>query len=405
MNRKALVHVLVLYLAGVIAGMQFAKFSVTIDLLQQNLGVSVVYSSWILSALGSMGMLFGATIGVIVGRFSSLKLLAGGLWFAGMISLGQPLLTQPSLLMTSRILESFTQLIIVSAAPTAMLMCTEKKDQPMVMALWGSFFSVAFLLVQGVAPWLLQRWGWHSIFYTHGVVTLLVAMGVTFFAIHSSTQGAGRGEQATHFTFRVFVKQHKEVYGRRGSALPSLLFMTYTMVYLAFLTYIPMLFQQRYGIGSSLERLLIVGMPILSLVGTAISSVVLRSKIIPPLGVLIAAYVGMIISVIFLMTPLPTTMFLVVAFCFVTGSGVLQSTIFGIIPYLSDNPTTHAYANGGIAQMGNIGTTLGSPIFAMLLVYGWSVALLLPIICSLLGVIIICTFSKRVKLDDSQRTS
>ncbi len=406
MSKKSWFHVAVLYLAGIIAGMQFAKLSVTIEYIQASLGVSAIYSSWILSALGSMGLLFGATIGVIVGRYSPFTLLAGGLWTAGVISFLQPLLGNPALLMASRVGESFTQLMIVSAAPTAMLMCTEKKYQTTVMALWGSFFSVAFLLVQGVAPWVLSTWGWEAIFYGHGLVTFLVACGVTMFATQSDLlQGGGSKRNQDSFTFRLFIKQHKEVYGRIGSALPSMLFMTYTMVYLAFLTYIPMLFQQRYGVGSSLERVLIVGMPLLSLGGTLISGIALRCKRVSPFTILTSAYLGMIITVGFLMIPSSATLFTLAALCFVTGSGVLQSTIFGIIPYLSDNPTTHAYANGGIAQMGNMGTTLGAPIFAILLTYGWSFALLFPIFWSLVGISIIMLFSKRIKAHGSLRSS
>ncbi len=406
MSKKAWFHVGILYLAGMVAGMQFTKLSITMEYIQVSLGVGEVYSSWMLSAISSMGMIFGATVGVIVGRFAPLKLLAGALWSAGVISFVQPLLSQPSLLMASRVLESFTQLIIVSAAPTAMLMCTEKKYQTTVMALWSSFFSVAFLVMNGVAPMLLENWGWTSLFYSHGAFSLSIALGITILAMHNPT--FGRAEESKHqtdFTLRTCITQHKEVYRRMGSALPSFLFITYTMVYLVFLIYTPMLFQQRYGGGSSLERILVIGMPIMSLVGTAMSGGLLRCKGISPFALLAIVYIGMIGSTLVLMVHTSSFMFVIMALIFVTGSGVLQSTIFGIIPYLSDDPTTHAYANGGIAQLGSTGTTLGAPIFAILLTYGWSVALLFPIFWSLVGISIIMLFSTRIKAHGSLRSS
>jgi len=64
---------------------------------------------------------------------------------------------------------------------------------------------------------------------------------------------------------------------------------------------------------------------------------------------------------------------------------------------LSDDSTIHAYANGAITQMGNIGTTVGAPVFSTLLFYfGWNVAFVFPMVCSLAGILLILAFRRKI---------
>ncbi len=387
MDRKAIGRIVLLWSAGLVAGAQFAKFSVVIGDITKFYGVGDIYSSLLLSALGSMGILFGATIGVVVGRFSPVKLLAGALWCAGIISLLQPLLPRAEFLMFFRILESFTQIIIVTAAPMAMLLCVDHRYGSTVMAFWSSFFNVAFFLVTGVTPFLLSRWEWQSLFVTHGIFTLCIALGITIFAVRNRDLRVDTSqEDAFSWGVQSFFQQHREVYRRRGSVVPAILFLTYTITYLAFITYIPMLFESRYDSELRLLRMLMVGMPILSLVGTFFSGGVLRWSKVSPFITLIICYLVMIASILLIILVLGSSIFFVsIALLFITASGVLQATIFGLIPYLSNNPVTQSYANGGVVQMGNLGTTLGPPLFTMLLLYGWSSALFFPVLCYVFG--------------------
>ncbi|MCK5198446.1 MAG: hypothetical protein KAR21_08850, partial [Spirochaetales bacterium] len=71
------------------------------------------------------------------------------------------------------------------------------------------------------------------------------------------------------------------------------------------------------------------------------------------------------------------------------NSGLIQGLIFITIPFISKNPKDHAHANGAVSQLGNMGATIGIPIFSILLVnFNWSVALLFPTFCCLTGLIV-----------------
>lgn len=140
MKAKDIIIIILFWLAGIVAGTQFAKFSVTIELIQIATGINELYVGWLLSSLGVIGIIFGATSGVITGRYSPIKIVIYSLFGAGLCSIFQAVLPQPNIMIIIRLLEGITQLLIVSASPTAMLIYTQKKYQSLVMAVWGTFF-------------------------------------------------------------------------------------------------------------------------------------------------------------------------------------------------------------------------------------------------------------------------
>ena len=50
--------------------------------------------------------------------------------------------------------------------------------------------------------------------------------------------------------------------------------------------------------------------------------------------------------------------------------GLVPGACFALIPHLNRTVADQALSTGGIAQMGNVGTTLGTPIFAAALGVG-----------------------------------
>ncbi|WP_346433232.1 hypothetical protein [Marinomonas rhodophyticola] len=56
--------------------------------------------------------------------------------------------------------------------------------------------------------------------------------------------------------------------------------------------------------------------------------------------------------------------FLLTALLLLLVSGIVQGTAFALIPALSTTESEQAMGNGAIAQLGNLGVTVGPPIFA-----------------------------------------
>lgn len=387
--------ILFLWLSGIVAGMQFAKFSSTIELIQTETGIEALYSGWLLSALGIISIFFGVTSGVIVSRFPPLKMVVVFLWWAAASSLLQALFTMPGIMLAVRILEGFSQLILVSAAPTALLKFTPKRYQALIMTFWGTFFGAAFLFMNVLQGPLIGLGGWKAIFYGHALFSAAVAIALSFY-LKSDTVSEAAG-QSSQNNKPSFISQHKAAYKETGSLLPGLLFGCHTIMYLVFLTYIPQWFNQSYPNQHIKSSFLLISMPLFSLAGTFLSGIILNKLQKPPLAVIQYAFGTMIALCILIIYNPGDIFFLAVASVILMCSGVLQGTIFAAIPSLSDDSTIHAYANGTITQMGNIGTTIGAPIFSTLLIsFGWNGAFLLPVASSLAGILIIIGFRRKM---------
>lgn len=396
--RKNFLLILFLWLSGIVAGMQFAKFSSTIGLIQAEVGINPLYSSWLLSSLGIIGIVLGVTSGVIVSRFSPLKMVVAFLWWAA-ASLLQALFSQPGVMLAVRILEGFSQLILVSAAPTALLKVTPKRYQALVMTFWGTYFGVAYLIINVLQGSLTQWGGWKAIFYGHALFSAGVAL-VLSLLLRTDSTSEDAGQPSQDHNKLSFISQHKAVYKETGSLLPGLLFVCHTLMYLVFLTYIPLRFNQSYPEELLKSNFLQISMPLFSLLGTFLSSVILNKVQKSPLILIKYAFGTMIGLCVLIIFNSGAAFFLAVASAILMCSGVLQGAIFATIPYLSDDSTIHAYANGTITQMGNIGTTVGPPVFSTLLVYfGWNLAFVFPMVSSLAGILLILAFRK--KLDSS----
>jgi uncharacterized membrane protein len=51
-------------------------------------------------------------------------------------------------------------------------------------------------------------------------------------------------------------------------------------------------------------------------------------------------------------------------------SGVIQGSVFSLIPSLSTSTEDQTNENGAVAQLGNLGSIMGAPIVSHFLVYG-----------------------------------
>ena len=65
--------------------------------------------------------------------------------------------------------------------------------------------------------------------------------------------------------------------------------------------------------------------------------------------------------------------------------GIVQGASFAAIPELNVQPQDRAQAAGAIAQLGNLGTTTGTPVLAALLlgVGPWGLAVVAGLACAL----------------------
>lgn len=378
------ISVFLLWLAGIVAGAQFSKFSLVIDVLQSSFHIDALYSGWLLSSLGMMGIIFGATAGVFVARYCPFKLVIYSLVMASIISFSQVLFLEPAIMLFIRFIEGITQLLLVTAAPTAILQVSLKEYQSLAMALWGTFFGVAFAISNAVGPSIIEIWSWKGVFFSHSLLAAVTALSLLFLFPQFGSTGTPAPQTGQ---WNSFIRAHFKVYSGLSSALPGFIFGVHTFMFLLFLTYMPKFFNYVFPDQGQLLHILSVSLPTVSLIGTFLSGTVTKRIGSSPLITINIVFAGMIALLVGCIFSTNEVVLFILASAVLLCAGLIQGLVFILIPYLGSSQEDHAKANGAVSQLGNLGATLGVPIFAWILIRThWNIAMLFPVFCCLLGI-------------------
>jgi predicted MFS family arabinose efflux permease len=346
--------VALLWLSGVAAGLQFAKVSVAFDALAAHYGASPTLAGWLLSAVGVVGVVFGASAGLVVERVGFRRSLVLGLASAAALSAFETLLPPVPFFLAARALEGASHLAIIVAAPSCLVHVVAPGRRTIVIGLWGTFFSVAFLIAGALGLPLLAAFGLRGLFAAHELVAAVLALAAALF-IPADPPRAARAHDAAR---RGVIAAHVGVYADMRSAIPALCFLCYTGMYLALQTLTPEL-------AAPADRVwLTAGMPAVSVVTTLCAGALAQFGISPfrlAASAFAATFVFSLLLHLAVATGGPVAPFGFVRMAFVS---LLPGAVYPMIPLLCPTPPVQARAYGAIAQLGNVGSTLGPPLFA-----------------------------------------
>jgi MFS transporter, AAHS family, 3-hydroxyphenylpropionic acid transporter len=392
MRQDTLTHwprVFTLWGCGIAAAMQFAKIAIAFGELQMHYGVSAASIGWILSTVGMVGLLLGVTMGLIAPRVGYKRLLVGGLVLGALLAGVQTALLPWPLFWLTRVFEGASHLAVVVAAPTLMASAAAPRHRAIAMGLWSTFVGLAFAIA-GVFGGPLIGWGGlATLFAVHALFLALMAAAAWRFVPSDPPPVAmpsPRRAAALQGLARVpqLLRAHVGIYARWTTALPGLGFLCYTSMAVALLTFLP-----RQGGGS--QMLLAAALPLMGVAGTFSAGWFAQFWVRPLVLVRLAFALVMLMAVALAGATAIGQGYTAVALGLMYCTGLAGGSAFSLIPVLNPESALQAKANGAVAQLGNLGSTLGPPIFALALesfgVYGLVVAVVACAGCGLgLGV-------------------
>jgi MFS family permease len=341
--------VLILWVSGILAAMQFSKVSFAFQALQTHYAASASTMGWILSTVGMVGLVFGAVAGLCAPAIGYRRLLLVGMGLGALLALMQSLMPPLLVLWFTRLLEGVSQLAVVVAAPTLIIQYTEPRHRSITMGLWSTFVSVAFVLTSAGGGWLLQRFHLAGLLLAHsvGMAVMFLLVWVTVPEDHAS--------RPPWPAWSKLPSLHFQLYGHWSTALPGLCFFCYTCCTIAMFTFLP-----QYA-GQSSQWLAPV-LPMLTIVGT-FSAGWLAKSLMKPDRLVRLAFGGVALAGLYLGFSLMTGGNLVAAAIMLMFMlGVAAGSSFALVPYLNDTTMAQARATGAVAQLGNLGSTLGTPL-------------------------------------------
>lgn len=359
-------QVILLWLAGLGAATQFAKIAVPFGDVALLYPDHIDSMGWMLSIISLIGAILGAVSGAIAGRVGPSRLLFFGLMLGGAISLFQAGEPGFYVMLASRLVEGLSHLAIVVAAPTLIAQITTGRARNNAMVLWSTFFGVAFAVNAWLGLPLVAGFGLPAYFALHGVLMIVIAAVIAAWRI----QVPPASTMMTEWGFQALMQVHVRTYRSAFISAPAIGWLFYTLTFVSLLAILPGQLQD--GVGDVVAGL----MP---LAGIALSCLVV------PVLLLFASCVtvvniGFALGVLVLalaFAGLPLAITCVALFAVL---GLVQGGSFAAVPELNDTAETQALSYGAIAQMGNAGNLLGTPILLVVLAGAGTAGLLLAVI-------------------------
>lgn len=347
-RKHSLLMVLTLWASGLGAAGQFAKIAVIFKELQSVYPEAGQSLGFLVSLISFLGIVLGLFAGLVVARIGARRMLLWALTLGGVLSLWQATLPDFPLMLASRLIEGISHLIIVVAAPTMIARVASDAHRSAAMTLWSTFFGVSFSITAFFGIPLVAQYGVGSIFVVHGVFMLGVGAVLAVLLPRSSANLSAE----TALNLREVLHRHAVIYKSPTLSAPALGWLFYTLTYVAFLTLLP-------GLVAPENRALVTGLMPLAGIVTSMTLGILLLRWLPAVWVICCGFV-LAASVLTLLAVFPGSPVLCVAL--IGALGFVQGASFAAIPQLNPDPQDQAYANGAMAQMGNLGNTIGTPI-------------------------------------------
>ena len=352
---RAALTVLALWAAGLGAAAQFGKISV----LYESLGAAYadyagVGIGLMVSVVGMVGLVFGTTAGLLVARVGPRRAVLAALGLGAVVSLVQASFPAYPVMMLTRVLEGVSHLTIVVVGPTAIAGVTAARHQGLAMTLWSSFFGVTYAALAYFAPGLIAGLGPSALFLAHagwmlGCLVLLWRL-MPADPLHVVVRGQGN-----------LLAQHAAIYASPYLAAPAMGFVCYTVTYVAVLTLLPAVVTPGWGgfIG--------VAMPLVSILVSLTLGVWLLSWVQAYRLVQLGFTAAILASLGRWAAWGQGAAEAGFALCLAAALGVVQGASFASLAQINPNAEDRARGAGAIAQLGNLGTTTGTPLLAWIL--------------------------------------
>ncbi|MDV4167865.1 MFS transporter [Rhodovulum sp. FJ3] len=332
-----------LFVTGLLAAAQFGKFALTLPQLGEAYARSPGALALMVSIVGVVGVLFGPFVGGLIAAFGIRRAILWALGLGAAMSVLQALVPPYPVMLALRVVEGVGHLVLVVAVPTLMAELATDRDRPVVMGLWGTFFGVSFAILGVAVPVLVDLGGMRAVTLAHGVALVAMAVGLGPSLPRSGARQA--------FRFNPFSELHL-IYTDWRLFASGLVFFWHSFVYLALLSVLPSLLEA----GAALAIL-----PLLSLFGTFGAGFLARRY--SPMCLAATGFAGnlAIVGVAFATGYMGVGVFVALFL----ATGLVPGAAFASLPWLNADVTRRARAGGALAQIGNLGTFSGPPVFAI----------------------------------------
>lgn len=380
--------ILAIWGAGLGAAGQYAKVSIVFDQLGAVYPGAGVTLGFVVSLVGFVGIVFGVIAGLVVARIRYRRALIWALWAGALIAAAEALLPPLPLMLALRAAEGLSHLAIVVCAPTLIAQLSAPRHRGLTLTLWSTFFGVAFTLIVLFGLPLVRAHGLPALFLAH-------AVWMAVFALVLSRMLPRIEADVPPLSLPGILRDHVAIYRSPRMAAPAAGWLFYTFCFLAILTVLPPYIAEPW-------RAWVIGAMPLASIAVSMTLGVVALRYVTPVALVQIGFALCVASLLWLLV-VPGDPLACLALA--GALGLVQGASFAAVPDLNRDAADQAKANGAMAQMGNLGNTLGTPVLLAVLSVAGYAGLIWTSIAILLGGIAVHGWMALRRLPTSRRAS
>lgn len=359
-----------IWAAGLGVAAQYGKISIIFDRMAELYPTAGGTLSFTVSLVGIVGIVFGLVAGVFVSSIGFRRTMVWCLWIGAVMSAVQALHLPFGLFLLTRVIEGLSHLGVVVAGPTLIAALSSNRDRGLAMTLWSTFFGVAFALLAWFGLPLVHRLGLLSLFAAHAMIMAGLAVWLGF-ALRDVPVPA----RAPFPALAKLPALHMPIYRSPWKSAPAAGWLFYTCCFVSILTVIPPY------IDEGLRALVLGAMPLASIA----TSMTLGVFLMRHLAAVQVAQLGFVLCAgcVLWLWGMPGDPVACIALA--GGMGLVQGASFAAVPQLNADDAARAQSGGVMAQAGNLGNTIGTPLMVLALGLGSFSGLMAVLLVLFLG--------------------
>jgi len=352
--------IVVLWLLGVCAAAQLAKFSTIAPLLQEQFGLSLAATRMLISLLEIGGAVFGFVAGLALGQVGCRRSLLTGLALLAGASLVEAFAAGPSVMFTARAVEGVGYLLVVIAAPTAIAAIASDADRSRALALWSSFVPVGIAVGGAVTSMSIGPLGSRGVMLAWAILLGVLLIPLARLQLERRTSG------------RILLP-------RAAAWISTFAFGLYTLFLCALTMLLPIFLVGERDADLSDAGLIASFASLSALPASGLAMLLVRQGSLSARRLVVVATLSLVATsllapVVFGDETRPLAMTSLIAVAAVALSSLVSPLIFARLPVLAGATSPHdpriAAVNGLLTQFGAGGALLGPPLGGLIVGYG-----------------------------------
>jgi MFS family permease len=376
--------------AGIVAALQIGKAVIAIPSIQQELALTLVQASTLLSVFAVFGAAVAMPAGLAAPRFGARRCLTAGLLLIAIGSFAGGLSPNFVLLLATRTVEGMGFILVATSAPALLTRLTSDANRAPAFAVWGVYMpaGMGLMILTGM---VIEGTGWRALWHANGAIALLWLAGAqSLLPADRKLSPAALSNYRIGATLRAFAEDGRPF-------LVAATFFFYGNLYFAVTGLLPVFLIGEFGLSATVIAPLTAAVIFVNGGGNLLAGLLLRRGVAFD-RIIAWAFAGAALVSIFIFVGLQSVVAVMLVACLAMGiAGLVPASVMASAPTIARD-LGHVGAMIGLFMQGStFGQFTGPPVMAFLAErFGWPAGALFITLLGLCALALI-TLLRRVK--------